>query len=492
MGDLQVAIFTILADWEVYEMIFKTKIALISPERRREKSPQAIPYGLASIAGYVLENCKNVDVKIIDGSLNDNIYEELVRFSPNIVGVTANTAQINDAHKILKHCKKAYNSLTVIGGIHVSILATESLPFADIVVVNDGEIVFKRIVDNYKKGVFEHGIIEGEELKNIDVQTPFHLLNVRGYIKQSSWVPILKDPMVMVTSRGCPFKCLFCYNSSRKSSVRYQSPEKVVDDILFLHTKYGVTNFYFGDDSFLINVKRFEKIAELFKKHNIDSWIKWGCQTRSHNLSFTLLELAQKVGLIELSLGLERGDDRLLAILKDNTTVADNEKVFRWCKQLDISVGGGIIFGYFDETKEDMEASFKWFTKQTNLSFVAVGCLIIYPTAQIWNVYRKLGYIPAKVDYEKMLQTNYAFDTYFFLERMNPKKFAERLLHYSRLLRLYAETNRTHSFYHFFFRMSRAKRWWWGWIRHPFHMIKLVYRIAKIKCERMMYGDVFN
>ena len=462
----------------------KTRIALIVPKRQRHTSQCAIPYGLASIAGYILENCKNVDIKIVDGSLNDNIYEELVKFSPDIVGVTANTVQINDAHKILKHCKKAYNSLTIIGGIHVSTLPKESVPFADVVVVNDGEIVFKRIVDNYQKGIFESGIIKGEELKNIDAQIPFHLLNVKEYLKQSSWVPILKNTMVMVTSRGCHFKCVFCYNSSRKWSVRYQSPEKIVADILFLHNKYGVTNFYFGDDSFLVNVKRFEKLAELLKKHKIVDWIKWGCQTRTQNLSFEVLKLATKVGLIELSLGLERGDDRLLAILKDNTTVADNEKVFKWCKQLNVSVGGGIIFGYFDETKEDMEASFNWFTKQTNLSFVGVGCLIIYPTSLLWDVYNKKGYLPEKVDYEKLLQTNDAFSTYFFLEHMKPKEFAKRLLHYSRLLRLYAETNRTHSFVHFFFRMSRTKRWWWGWIYHPFHMTKLVYRIWKIKRER--------
>jgi len=461
-----------------------TRVALVVPKVKKD-TPIALPYGLASIAGYVLENCKNVEIKFFDESIGCDINMELIKFNPHIVGVTSNTVQIYKAHKILGFAKKAFNSLTVIGGIHVSSLPEESLIYSDIVVVNDGEIVFKEIIENYQKGILSKGIFQGVEIKNLDdVTIPYHLLNVKGYLEHSSWVlPSLEKPMVMITSRGCPFKCLFCYNSKRKPSVRHQSAKKIVSDVLFLHKEYGITNFYFGDDNFLLNVNRFKEIAKLFVDNKIGHWIQWGCQTRARNLSFETLTLAKNVGMIELSLGIERGDERLLSLLKDKTNISDNETVLSFCKKLKINVGGGTIWGYFDETKEDMEKSFKWLTTQTNLSFIAVGCIIVYPTAKIWEIYKQKGFLPKKVNYEKLLQTNYAFDTYFHLEHMNKQKFAKRLLHYSRLLRLYAEVNRTYSFKHFFFRMSRNKRWWWGWFKYPIHMIKMVYRILENKKE---------
>jgi len=460
-----------------------TRIALVVP-KVKDVSPQSIPYGLASIAGYVMEHCKNIKVKFLDEPLGDDIHLELSKFKPHIVGVTANTVQIYDAHKILKYSKKAFGSLTIIGGIHVSTIPEESLPYADIVVMNDGEIVFKEIVDNFQKGVIQKGIIRGIELENLDLITiPYHLLGINKYLQNASWIPILKNLFLMVTSRGCPYKCLFCYNSSRKNKVRYQSAEKIVKDVLFINANYGVTNFYFSDDNFLLNVKRFKTLVELFKKSGVSRWIQWGCQTRSQNLTFEVLELGKSVGLKFVSLGIERGDARLLSILKDSTTIGDHEKVFNFCKTLDIKVGGGTIWGYFDETKEDMENSFKWLIGQTNLSFVASGCIILYPNAKISEIYRKKGYLPDKIDYTKLLQTSIVDETYVFLENMNKKEFGKRLVDYGRLLRLYTEVNLNHSFTHFL-QMMKYARWWWGWSRHPMHMIKLIYRIWEIKVER--------
>ena len=109
--------------------------------------------------------------------------------------------------------------------------------------------------------------------------------------------------MAMVTSRNCPFKCIYCVPSSltfareieykrehegKKPPVGFRSPENVVDEIEELANK-GYKAIGFMDDNFIVTKKRLEVIGEALKKHHI----VWGCQARVDAIDEEIAEMLQ-------------------------------------------------------------------------------------------------------------------------------------------------------------------------------------------------------
>ncbi|MGC9049062.1 MAG: cobalamin-dependent protein [Patescibacteria group bacterium] len=121
-----------LRGYRIYSIFFmnSTRVALIAPGKNEEFAVQE-PLNLGYIAAYLEKH--NIQVNIIDQLAGQNVYRELKRISPQIVGITGTTPVITAAYKIADFCRQN-NILTVIGGVHASTLPEEALKHADIVV----------------------------------------------------------------------------------------------------------------------------------------------------------------------------------------------------------------------------------------------------------------------------------------------------------------------------------------------------------------------
>jgi len=461
------------------------KVALCVPDFNPLLNITCVPFGLGYVAAYLREHTENVEVILVDGMIGHDVRRRLIEFQPDIIGVTASTPQINDAYRLLHWCKVAFkNPLTVIGGIHASALPDEAKEHADIVVVGEGEIAFTQIVKNHLPRKPHKSIVYGTPIKNLDdlPYPPFDLFEMEEYIKHGSFLPRLKAPIMnMLTSRGCPFRCPFCGNSCRYTKVRYFSAERVVNEILYVHNHYGVDDFYFSDDEFLLNTKRLKSLALLFKTHGIDKWIRWGCQARTHNLKQETVNLAKSMGCVAVSFGLESGNQRMLNYWKNSTTsVKDHERAIKTTSEAGIATGGSFIFGWVDETLEEMTESFEWILNQDGLVFVGVGTIIPYPATTVWRTCIEKKLLPNPVDYDRLVPTAYSTRTYIINQTMKPENYEKFLVKVARVTRLYCDLRLNPSIKHFF-GLAKSKRWWWTLVFHPRHMFQLFRKVLEIR-----------
>lgn len=449
--------------------LLKIKVALCVPNTKLKFNDACAPLNLGYIASYLRKHAPDVEVKIFDGMTNQNVKELLLGFRPDVVGVTAVTPQAPSAYALLDWVRTTlgYYVYTVIGGVHASALPDEASQHADTVVIGEGELAFKNIVINFSNGERSAKVFQGVPLDDLDeIPSPaFELIDMTEYLKHGPPFPGLNGKiMSMVTSRGCPFKCVFCHNSSRTSKVRYFSALRIVEEILYFKAKYGIDCVFFNDDEFLINRKRLEELAVLFKKFGVDKWLKWGCQVRVNTLSVDLLKLAKSMGCVVISPGFESCNQRVLDYLKCSTTkVEANERALKIAKETGVIIGGSFIFGSPSETLAEMKENFAWFVKHRDLKFIGINTLIPYPGTQVFCEAQIAGLLPAKVDYEQLIPTSVPSQTYVVNREVSFKRYDRFVVGAQRVAWLLTQLRLGKGFWG----LARFKTWWWVWLHHP-------------------------
>lgn len=454
------------------------RVALVVPKSKIRFNDACAPLNLGYIASYLRKHMPNVEIKIVDGMAGDNPTRELFKFQPDIVGITATTPQAPEAYRLADSIRRNRpDILVVIGGVHASALPHEALEHAHIIVVGEGEEVFRKIVaGELPNSTKAHFIYQGKPLENIDdIPSPaFDLLKMREYLKHGPPFPRLKHPiMSMVTSRGCPFKCPFCHNSFRRYKPSYFSAKRIADEIEYFISEYGIKSVFFNDDEFFVNVKRLKKLAVEFKQRGINKRIKWGCQARVNSINPFVLELAKRMGCVCISPGFESASQRVLDYLKCGTTkVEDAEKAIRLCNEYGIVVGGSFIFGTPTETLEEMKQTFRWF-EHNPLKFIGINTIIPYPGTLIWKYAKHNGLLPENVDYELLVPTSVPSETYIINRSVPKRKFIRFVTEIQRIAWVITQA-RLHPTVTDFSKMARYKTWWWMWLFHPHRMLKLV------------------
>ena len=357
------------------------KILLVAPPARSAikevlgvTSP---PLGLAYIAS-VLEN-NGEDVKIID-SLAENctlydIKREIDSWGADIVGVTSTTPTFYDALKVAKIAKES-GAVTVLGGPHVTFTAKETLSnysFVDYVVRGEGEFTMLELVKSIKNGEepksvlglsyrAKSGVIKENRprppLMNLDAlpMPAYHLLPMSKYTFQGYRFA------TMVTSRGCPFKCVFC-SSSRICGKRWRghSAERVVNEIEFLTDRYKIKFIEFLDDTFTFDKNRVKEICNEIANRGID--VMW---TGSSRVNLFNRELALKIksaGCQIVYFGVESGSQRILNLMKKGITLEQSVKAVRLAKEVGINTVASFILGMPDESVEEANATIKFATR---------------------------------------------------------------------------------------------------------------------------------
>jgi len=458
------------------------KVALVVPTKKlRAKEATCVPFGIAYIAGCLKKEIPSCEVVIIDATIGHNVNRRLFAFQPDIVGVTASTSQILGAYSLGDMLSdNRPDILTVIGGVHASALPSEALQHFDCVVVGEGELVFVEIVKAFINGKRCRGIMQGEQVEDLNTLPliDYDSLDVKEYIKRGVDLPLLSNPcMDLVTSRGCPYRCVFCHNSQSTTKTRYVNAERIAHEILMLHNKFGITTFYFGDDEFLVNTRRLKELNILFYKYRITDWIKWGCQARSQTCTIETLTLAKDAGCKLISIGLESGCERILQYLKcGTTTLADHERALENCYKVGIIAGGNFIYGVFDQTLEEMKESFNWIKKQKHIFFASSGVLIPYPATEVWRRSQELKLLPENVDYSRLILTYFVKDTYNMNQIVPLNVFAKFMIHTARMSRIYGKRNHLKSLRKFISVMYKKPVFYWAWIFHPHQMIKITFR----------------
>ncbi len=369
------------------------------------------PLGIAYI-GAVLEQAGH-DVAIYDCQL-DITHEELTRRlildDPELVGISATTPTFPSALQVGKEVKQSLpETITVIGGVHVTALPREVMSFDcfDIGVLGEGEETMEELsahiarkgTSNLKKVA---GIIyrDGGRIKITGRRPPIKDLDSLPYPARHLLSPLSEYrptpasyrqlPLAhLMTTRGCPYQCTFCDRSIFGSKYRARSVNNVMGEIAEVVEKYGVREIKFFDDTFTLDKKRVSAICREFKERKLD--LEWSCLTRVDSVTKEMLTEMRDAGCWQVLFGLESGDPRMLSLLKKGTTVEQNRRAVRLAQSVGLSVRADFIVGTPGETKDSMERTLE-FAIQMNMDFAHFNKFTPYPGTELYHRLIDEGY----------------------------------------------------------------------------------------------------
>jgi len=343
------------------------RLLLINPFYPISETPSP-PLGLAFL-GAALERA-GVEVKILDlvvSPYSKNMLESVLKgFLPHIVGTTAVTMTFDNAINVIEDVKSIDpDVITVMGGPHVTFCAGDtmnSFPALDCIVLGEGEetiVDLARAVEGghswgdikglvYRNGSEIHSTgfkPPGIELDSLPVPAR-HLLPLGRY-------RALEMPVSMTTSRGCPFKCIFCVGRKMVGAkIRYLSPEKVVDELEYLST----LNFHqinIADDVFTASKRHCLAVCSEIMRREIKT--RWTAFARVDTVSREVLAKMKEAGCAVLSFGVETANRDILKTIKKGITLEQVIAAVQMCKDLEITPHASFILGLPGETPETLK-----------------------------------------------------------------------------------------------------------------------------------------
>ncbi len=167
----------------------------------------------------------------------------------------------------------------------------------------------------------------------------YELIDMDIYMKNTVW-GFNKRSINIITSRGCPYNCTYCYHIFGRSRIRFRSAENIRKELEFVKKEYQVDFVALVDDNATVNKKRLYEIFDVMKDNNVE----WGCHGRVDTASPELFETMKISGCKFLGFGIESGSSKILKNINKKVTKEQISKALRWQKEVGFS-GNSYIFG---------------------------------------------------------------------------------------------------------------------------------------------------
>ncbi|MBI2579725.1 MAG: cobalamin B12-binding domain-containing protein [Candidatus Aenigmarchaeota archaeon] len=399
-----------------------------------------IPLGTLSIASSAEK--RGHDVRIFDSLLYRNdvadkthfgasferIGREVLEFRPDIIGI-ANlfSTQMKKALAVTEHIKSVYPpAKIVVGGPHATSRPEEFLasPSIDFVVLAEGEKTMCDIIDYYDgkkdlsgiRGIAHMkdgrmAVQPNEYIQDLDsIPYPaYHLIDMDRYFDLamkgfgSRYTDIFHEPkreVTVITSRGCPYECIFCsIHPTMGYKFRYQSPEYVAGHVELLVKKYGVEFIHFEDDNLTLNQPRFEKILDILWERGIR--FEWDTPNgvRADALNFRLLEKIKRSGVRELRIAIESPNGHVLNdIVRKKLDIGKAVETMKNCRKLRIPLSAFYIIGFPGETKENIKETLDFAYEMMKKYGVMPHLHIAIPLVgtEMYDIAKERGYLTSE------------------------------------------------------------------------------------------------
>ncbi len=417
------------------------KIMLLVPPLKIAKEMHDLikvsyPIGLAYIASNLEKNGFNVKIldtlvegwetKIEDqdsitiGISDDKIKEIIKEENPDFFGISSMfTTQSEQPHKLAKLIKEVFpNKKIIIGGPHASANAKEILNDKnfDFVVIGEGEITLVNLLNNIDNPEKVNGIAFRKKEKieftnpadfihNLD-ELPFpayHLLNMKKYKEYTKkgfsprrYVSKGAIDITLITSRGCPFNCIFCaVHKTVGFKWRPRSSKNVVDEIEFLNKEYGIKTFFFEDDNFSFDLNRAKDILRDILNRKLQ--ITWSAPNgiRADILDEELIDLIKKTNCLRIRIAIEHGDQIFLNEVVNKRMDLDKLKTaVKLLRKKKINVDGFFILGIPGETDKTARNSINFAKELSAFGLNPIlGMAMPFPGTRMYDICKEKNYL---------------------------------------------------------------------------------------------------
>ncbi len=297
-------------------------------------------------------------------------------FAPDIVGIQAMTFTLVDVIQTVCTVKAARPETHVtLGGPHVNLYPTEtlSIPGVDSLVLGEGERTFAELVcalaDGGKPGDVEGVVVMTNGQPSAGTARPLekHLDDLphpaRDLLDTSLYWSALarKRPITtMMTSRGCPMKCVFCDRPHLGKSFRYRSASSVVEEMEQC-VNAGIPELFLYDDTFSLRRRRVFEVCEEIERRKLK--VHWDVRVRADTLDDEVVAAMKRAGVTRMHIGVESGSPRILEIIRKGITVDQAHQAFNLCRRHGVTSLAYFMLGNPTETRQDIEMTMDFMRK---------------------------------------------------------------------------------------------------------------------------------
>tara|TARA_B100001059_G_scaffold46888_1_gene39791 strand:- start:1530 stop:3494 length:1965 start_codon:yes stop_codon:yes gene_type:complete len=393
------------------------------------------PLGLGYISAVLKEagfSVSHLNLNESDEPTEIQIASFLKKNAVDVAMTGGVTGQYTAVVDVLAPIKAFCNDIvTVVGGGIITSLpkeAMEALELADFGIIGEGEIIIvellKALTGNadlsevpgivYKNkdnvgaidiasstGIGTRWTRNDLPLPKVDItKLPYPDYEAIGFSQLSKVAPNILgmselQTLPIVTSRGCPFACTFCYQPDGQA-YRMRELDDVFEEIDYLVEKYQVSYLSLTDELFGARKGRVEEFCERIKPYNI----KWTATFRIPQLTPTVVQLLKDANFHTASLGIESMDDTVLKSMQKKITRQQTEDGLRLLHEAGIGIQGVLIFGDPVETKETIQNTLDWWLENTQYD-LQLSAIIAYPGTPVYDHAVDKGLIPDPVRHIK-------------------------------------------------------------------------------------------
>lgn len=312
-------------------------------------------------------DCK--DLHILRNTLKD--------WEPDFIGISIIITELEETKKIMGIIRETLPNVPVIfGGPWPSANPEESVKTfgADFVVIGEGELVLPELIEAINKGVSTDSILgtasmvdgrvnvnQRQQLTENELEAlPFpawDLLDHSLYAKMPSFACVgIRPYITIVTSRGCPYKCIYCHHTMGKV-FRKRSAESVLAEIEELRFKYGFKEFEIADDCFNLDRERMYAILNGIRDRIGDIKLHFPNGLRSDMLEPEDMALFRQAGTVSAAFAIETSSPRLQKLINKNLDIEKASRVINASVRAGIYSVGYFMIGFPTESYEEASAT---------------------------------------------------------------------------------------------------------------------------------------
>ena len=349
------------------------------------------------------------EVQIVDGEIEDLSNKDIVKrvrdFSPDLIGMTATTPIFHLVVKLAKALKEEMDVPIMVGGHHVTLFKENVFgENFDFLFVGEADASFTDFLKCYAsngdlntvKGLIfrrkGEPVFTGKPaiIQDLD-ELPFparHLLKYERY-KVGTLRGTLNYTSIM-TTRGCPFQCIYCSNSVYGRKVRRRSIGNVISEIEQVVDRFGVRHFYFVEDVLTLSKQYSLSLCDEIDKRKLK--ITFEGSTRANLFDEELARRLAKSGLIRLSFGLESADPKVLKIIKKQVSLESYIKANSLTNKYGIETINSVMLGLPGEDQASIERTIAFLRKAKDIHHTTYGIAIPYPGTEFYEMAKKGEY----------------------------------------------------------------------------------------------------
>ncbi len=378
----------------------KADVLLLVPPGIHSNTP---PLGLLYL-GAQLER-DGVRVAIVDCGMEklsvDQSLDRIREINPQIIGLGATTPDlvvVEDFAAIIKAARP--ESAMVLGGPHPTLdpEGVLALPFVDFVVRGEAELSFSEFCREYLGGRRGQFAIDGLSYKldgklvhnpdralaqNLDdLPMPArHLLPMSLY-RNYGRVYRRRPVQVMISSRGCPFRCIFCAHDIFGHTYRVNSAERMIEEVKLLMRDYGAREILFREDNFTASKERVFKFCDLIHREKID--LSWMALSHANSIDPDIARTMHDAGCWHLGMGVESGSPKIQKVLRKNLDLDRALTAFDTVQKAGLRTLAFFMIGNYADSAETIQQTID-FSRRLNTDFAIFTITTPFPRTELFE-----------------------------------------------------------------------------------------------------------